>query len=105
MGAGERNVTSAIYCVNHNSLHWNDVFSIIAATEVDSKVGERFGGFKYFLTTKFTKISYLQIISRPLPPLRLNLIISVLVAFTPTKEKSIQSSFVKSRQLNWMLII
>ena len=62
MGAGERNVTSAIYCVNHNSLHWNDVFSIIAATEVDSKVGERFGGFKYFLTTKSTKISYLQII-------------------------------------------
>ena len=43
MGAGERNVTSAIYCVNHNSLHWNDVFSIIAATEVDSNfVGERF---------------------------------------------------------------
>ena len=30
MGAGERNVTSAIYCVNHNCLHWNDVFSIIA---------------------------------------------------------------------------
>ena len=62
MGAGERNVTSGIYCINHNSLHWNDVFSIIAATEVDSKVGERFGGFKYFLTTKSTKISYLQII-------------------------------------------
>ena len=59
MGAGERNVTSGIYCINHNSLHWNDVFSIIAATEVDSKVGERVGDFKYFLTTKSTKISYL----------------------------------------------
>ena len=59
MGAGERNVTSGIYRINHNSLHWNDVCSIIAATEVDSKVGERVGDFKYFLTTKSNKISYL----------------------------------------------
>ena len=99
MGAGERNVTSAIYCVNHNSLHWNDVFSIIAATEVDSKVGEGLEVSNISSQQNPPKSAIVRSFSRPLPPLRFNLIISVFsciytkyIIFRETQGPRVQSS-------------
>ena len=98
MGARERNVTSAIYCVNHNCLHWNDVFSIIAQRWIQ-RWGRGLEVSNISSQQNPPKSVIFRSFSRPLPPLRFNLIISVFsciytkyIIFRETQGPRVQSS-------------